>query len=128
MNEIAVPRDTAGRFLKGHGGNPSGRPSDLREITALARSHSPKMLQVLVDIANDPEQPVFARVQAAQHVLDRGLGKPPQAIAVATGASSPEAFSQMLDVLRSGGPISRERLLPLIEATAIITGAQEDGS
>jgi hypothetical protein len=82
MDSLPVIRDATGRFLKGSSGNISGRPNDLKVIVELARSRCPEMIAALTAIALDKEQPVFARIQAAQRVLDRGLGKPLAAVAV----------------------------------------------
>lgn len=43
----------------------------------LARAACPKMLQVLISIAENEEKAAAARVTAASAVLDRGYGKPP---------------------------------------------------
>lgn len=50
------------------------------EIRSLARSHTDAAINTLVGIMNQPEAPHAARVSAAQAVLDRGWGKPAQAI------------------------------------------------
>lgn len=50
------------------------------EIKSLARSHTESALTVLAGIMNQSEAPAAARVSAAQALLDRGWGKPAQAI------------------------------------------------
>ena len=52
------------------------------EIRSLARQHTIKALQVLVDIMEQPNAPHAARTAAAQYLLDRGWGKAVQAIEV----------------------------------------------
>lgn len=55
------------------------------DIRSLARAHTDRALQVLAGIMGEPRAPHSARVQAAQVLLDRGWGKPAQAIAGADG-------------------------------------------
>jgi len=50
-----------------------------RELAEIAKGHAEKALQVLVDIATGGESEA-ARVSAANAILDRGYGKPPQAV------------------------------------------------
>lgn len=50
------------------------------EIRSLARSHTESALNCLVGIVNQGDAPPAARVSAAQALLDRGWGKPAQAI------------------------------------------------
>jgi hypothetical protein len=115
-----VPRDSSGRFPKGVSGNPTGKPSDLKEIAALARSRAPEMIGVLAAIALDKSATEFARIAAANAILDRGLGKPSQALAIGVGTTStPESFAAMLEALRSGGQMTRERFLPLIQVDEV---------
>lgn len=52
-------------------------PTDIR---SLARSHTESALRVLSHIMNEPDAPHSARVAAATALLDRGWGKPSQAI------------------------------------------------
>jgi hypothetical protein len=70
---------SAGRpFEKGQSGNPGGRPKVEGEIRALAQEHGPEALKRLVQLMKSKNERVA--VAAAQAVLDRGYGKPPQAV------------------------------------------------
>lgn len=50
------------------------------EIKSLARAHTESALKTLAGIMNQVEAPPAARVTAAQALLDRGWGKPAQAV------------------------------------------------
>jgi hypothetical protein len=76
-------------FPKGVSGNPGVRPKELREVIELARAHGPEAIAVLADIMNDPESPPAARVAAANALLDRGWGKPAQAVELFGNAGGP---------------------------------------
>lgn len=52
-------------------------PTDIR---SLARSHTETALKTLAGIMEQPDAPSAARVAAANSLLDRGWGKPVQAI------------------------------------------------
>jgi len=68
------------RFQKGKSGNPGGRSKEDFRIRDLARERCPEALDVLREIYRDQKAPKAARVSAAVAMLDRGLGKPVQAI------------------------------------------------
>lgn len=65
-------------FEKGKSGNPGGRPKESAEVKALAREHGPAAIKKLAELMNcgNPR----TEVAAAQALLDRGYGKPAQAI------------------------------------------------
>jgi hypothetical protein len=68
-------------FKKGQSGNPGGRAKGIAEMQELARTHTPAAIEALVvSLAN-----AQTRVHAAVALLDRGWGKPAQAITGADG-------------------------------------------
>lgn len=67
-------------------GRKPGRVSKAkRELADMAKDHAESALDVLAEIMQDNQQPAAARVSAANALLDRGYGKPAQAVQV-TGA------------------------------------------
>lgn len=76
------------RFVKGVSGNPGGRPKKLESLTALAQEHTDDALAALVEVMNNRAAAPSARVSAAQAVLDRGWGKPLQAVAEISSSTS----------------------------------------
>ncbi len=55
-------------------------PRSVTEIRSLARSHTKSALNVLVAVMRNTKATPPARVAAANAILDRGWGKPTQAI------------------------------------------------
>ncbi len=69
-------RDELGRLLPGSVLERAGRPEG-PTITTLARAHTSKAIEVLVEIMGDDKAPPAARATAATSLLDRGWGKSP---------------------------------------------------
>ena len=67
-------------FQPGQSGNPSGRPKECAEVKALARQHTEQAIAVLASIMLNEDAKETARVAAASALLDRGYGKPAQAL------------------------------------------------
>lgn len=70
-------------FQKGQSGNPGGRPKEDAEVKALARSAGPEAIEKLVELMRCDEK--RTALAAAQALLDRGYGKPSQAVELSGG-------------------------------------------
>ena len=79
-----MPRDDAGRWQKGSSGNPGGRPAIATEVREALRAEATTAVSALVAILKDPKAPPAARVSAARCILDHAIGRPLQAVAIAT--------------------------------------------
>ena len=62
-------------------------PRSVTEIRSIARSHTRKAINVLVGIMRSETATAAARVTAANAILDRGWGKPPQSIQGSDGGA-----------------------------------------
>src|SRR5262249_27913662 len=71
-------------FRKGKSGNPGGRPKGSEELRALAQAHTAEAIDRLVRWMRTSN--AKASVAACNALLDRGWGKPVQAITANDGA------------------------------------------
>lgn len=62
----------------GQTGNPNGRPKKAQQIVDKAQDHAEEALKAMIDLLKSEDERV--KLQAAQAILDRGLGKPKQTI------------------------------------------------
>ena len=99
----------------------AGRPKGHRNVAPravkivieeLARTHAPAALQALVDICCDPDCNPGARVAAAIAIIDRGYGKPRQAVEVSGEGGGPLVIS----------PVNYADLAAIAHHTAIEDG------
>ena len=67
-------------FRPGQVTNPRGRPKSVAEVRDLARKYTVEAIETLVEIMRDAQCTPAVRVAAANALLDRGHGRPPQAI------------------------------------------------
>lgn len=80
--------DNAGGARKGAGRKPGKWGAKKREIALLAQQYSDQALEALVEIAQKGTSDA-ARVSAAVALLDRGFGKPPQALQLSGPGDGP---------------------------------------
>lgn len=73
-------RDEKGRWQPGQSGNPAGRRPVAGIISQLAEDESENCIKLLIEIRDSKKAPLALRKAAADAILDRGLGKPAQAI------------------------------------------------
>lgn len=86
-------------------GRKPGKPNKLTaDVKALAAEYGAQAIRNLAEIANGKDQPAAARVSAANALLDRGFGKPVQAMEL-TG--------------KDGGPVQQTQVTPEQLAEAV---------
>ena len=78
----------AGGKRPGAGRKPGAVAVAKRELAEMAKDHAAMALQTLVEIATRGEAE-SARVSAANAILDRGYGKPFQAVQISGDAQAP---------------------------------------
>jgi len=77
-------------FKKGASGNPGGRPKVEGEIREIAQLNGPAAIRRLVQLMNDRDKRVA--LAACNAILDRGYGRPQQAIQVKDDYDMKERF------------------------------------
>lgn len=103
----------------GESGNPSGRPRDTVRVGELARSYAVEAIDTLVAIMrHSPE--TRDQLSAAQALLDRGYGKPMQAVE----HSGPEGSAIPLGLDLSA--LSPDQRIQLLELTKLAQGKREE--
>lgn len=75
-------------FKPGQSGNPGGRPAAIKEVRDLAREQTDGAIRALVHVM-EAGKSESARVAAAQALLDRGWGRPTQALEHSGPGGSP---------------------------------------
>jgi len=104
----------------------------LKEVEALARTHTHLAVATLAEVCMSSDAPSAARVSAASVLLDRGWGRAPQTIVLAdaTERLSDEALrmriASRLAALVSGSDLGAQDLVPGEDGTFAV--AEIDGT
>ena len=98
---------TGAGFLPGQSGNRGGRPKAVIAVRDLARQHTAAAVETLLTVMQGKKSPAHARVSAAVAILDRGWGRPAQAIA------GPDGDPLQLEAVQREAEAFRERILRL---------------
>jgi hypothetical protein len=99
---VNIEAEAAMPFVKGQSGNPGGRAKavlpDGRSLMDLAREHTPKAVQALVEVMDRADASDAAKVSAATAILDRGWGRPKQDLGIEV--KSDDAVASLLERAR----------------------------
>ena len=80
--ETETKKQKGGRFKPGQSGNPSGRPKIPEDVKAAFKELTPQAVETLKGIMLNPLAKDADRIKAAEIIMDRGYGKPTQAVDV----------------------------------------------
>ena len=86
-------RNEAGQFKKGVSGNPGGRPKRTpaeQKAIDMMKEATPDMVKLVLSIAKDEKSSFYAKLQAAELILNRSMGKPETYLRVEKGEMSRE--------------------------------------
>ncbi len=92
------------KFEKGKSGNPGGRPKLAASIRDACLAQTEKNIETLISLRDDAKQPGNVRLGAVNAMLDRAIGKPPQAVVLdpfGIGGLQGEGREEMLSTLES---------------------------
>jgi hypothetical protein len=87
-------------FQPGQSGNPGGKAKINPDVKLMLKEGINKAIWLLLDTLENPDAPLRLRVDCANSILDRGLGKPTQAIAI----DSEREFQVVFNIPRPPAP------------------------
>lgn len=91
-------------------------------VINLSRSHSVRAIKVLSEILDDDKQPVVARIRCAELLLERGFGKAPQAMLLATADGESKSGIHALPIMERIAQLRQAKDAPIttdLEASEI---------
>lgn len=123
-NADNLPKNNPHKWVKGQSGNPKGRPKivfsyadELRiQLIAIDPKDEQKRTHGQIIVAKQIELAKMGSVRATNEILDRLLGKPPQALAIAdlrvgTREEAIAGILESLKVMKESGGDSEEPVI-----------------
>ena len=101
---VSVERNSNGTFAKGTSGNPGGRPKRTpaeQQAIDMMKEATPDMVKLVLSIAKSEKSSFYAKLQAAELILNRSMGKPETYLRVENGEMSREEATASLMALFS---------------------------
>ena len=95
-------RNESGQFAKGVSGNPGGRPKRTpaeQKAIDMMKEATPEMVDLVLSIARDEHASFYAKLQAAELILNRSMGKPETYLRVENGEQTAEEATASLMAL-----------------------------
>ena len=95
-------RNESGQFAKGVSGNPGGRPKRTpaeQKAIDMMKEATPEMVELVLNIARDEHASFYAKLQAAELILNRSMGKPETYLRVENGEQTAEEATASLMAL-----------------------------
>ena len=89
----AEDRNENGQFRKGVSGNPGGRPKRTpaeQKAVEMMKEATPEMVELVLGIARSEKASFYAKLQAAELILNRSMGKPETYLRVENAEESVE--------------------------------------
>jgi hypothetical protein len=99
-------------FVKGKSGNPAGRREKDFDLVQLCKSYAPDAIRRLAEIARNPRTPPATVVSAINSILDRGFGRPAQAVTNAEGGP----LTLRIEWIDTVGAQSAKPVVPVVQA------------
>ena len=100
--EVPAEEKYPNRFKPGQSGNPGGRPKktpeELKAVEELKKM-TPEAAKVVFDILKNEKASLYARLQAAEIIFNRAMGRPETYLKVDQSEQSVEASAAMLQSL-----------------------------
>ena len=99
---VSEDRNEAGQFVKGKSGNPGGRPKRTAaetEAVRMMKELTPEAVGVVVSILRSDKASNYAKLQAAEIIFNRAMGRPETYLKLDHSEQSVEEAAARLQVL-----------------------------